>query len=76
MGTGPIDYGNCSVVDLGGRAFFDSARHRLDLHLNNALNKTYATAPAFGVADVTGDPYMVQDRGLPRTLGATYTYSF
>jgi hypothetical protein len=29
-----------------------------------------------GVADASGDPYVVHDRGLPPTFGAAYTNSF
>jgi outer membrane cobalamin receptor len=76
-GNGRYGYGNYTVVDLGGRVFLDSARRqRIDLHLNNAFNKTYYSQLGHGVNDVTGDPYVVHDLGLRRTFSAYYTYSF
>jgi outer membrane cobalamin receptor len=76
-GNGRYGYGNYTVVDLGGRVFLDTARHqRIDLHLNNAFNKTYYSGLGYGVNDNTGDPYVVHDLGLRRTFSAYYTYSF
>jgi outer membrane cobalamin receptor len=74
---GRYGYGNYTVVDLGARVFLDSSRRqRIDLHLNNAFDKTYYSALSYGVNDVTGNPYVVHDLGLPRTFSAYYTYSF
>jgi outer membrane cobalamin receptor len=76
-GNGRYGYGNYTVVDLGGRIFLDgSRRQRIDLHLNNAFNKTYYSRLAYGVNDGTGDPYVVHDLGLRRTFSAYYTYAF
>jgi outer membrane cobalamin receptor len=76
-GNGRYGYGNYTVVDLGGRVFLDTARHqRIDLHLNNAFNKTYYSGLGYGVNDNTGDPYVVHDLGLRRTFSAYYTNSF
>jgi outer membrane cobalamin receptor len=76
-GNGRYGYGNYTVVDLGGRVFLDTARHqRIDLHLNNAFNQDYSTALSYGINDISGDPYVVNNRALPRTFGANYTYSF
>ena len=76
-GNGRFGYGNYTVVDLGARFFFDSRRHqRLDLHLNNAFNRSYASSLGHGVDDVSGDAYVVHNLALPRTFGVNYTYSF
>jgi outer membrane cobalamin receptor len=76
-GNGRYGYGNYTVVDLGARVFLDSARHqRIDLHLNNAFNRNYSSGLGHGIEDNSGDPYIVHFQALPRTFGATYTYSF
>jgi vitamin B12 transporter len=76
-GNGRFGYGNYTVVDFGARVFLDSSRHqRIDLHLNNAFDKTYYSALSYGVSDTTGDPYVAHDLGLRRTFSAYYTYSF
>jgi hypothetical protein len=76
-GAGRYGYGKYTVLDLGGRIFWDSARRqRVDLHLNNVFNKTYFSGLAHGVSDTSGDPYVVHDLGLRRTFSAYYTYGF
>jgi outer membrane cobalamin receptor len=76
-GNGRYGYGNYTVLDLGGRVFLGSSRHqRIDLHLNNAFNKTYYSALSYGVNDTTGDPYVAHNLGLRRTFSAYYTYNF
>jgi vitamin B12 transporter len=76
-GNGRFGYGNYTVVDLGARLFPDAARRqRIDLHLNNAFNRSYASALGHGVDDASGDAYVVHNRALPRTFGVNYTYSF
>jgi vitamin B12 transporter len=74
---GRFGYGNYTVVDLGARFFLDSRRHqRIDLHINNAFNHSYASSLGHGVDDVSGDAYVVHNLALPRTFGVNYTYSF
>ena len=74
---GRFGYGNYTVVDLAARLFFDlRRRQRIDLHLNNAFNRSYASSLGHGVDDVSGDAYVVHDLALPRTIGVNYTYSF
>jgi outer membrane cobalamin receptor len=76
-GNGRYGYGNYTVLDLGARVFLDSARRqRIDLHLNNAFNKTYYSSLGYGVNDNTENPYVVHDLGLRRTFSAYYTYKF
>jgi outer membrane cobalamin receptor len=76
-GNGRYGYGNYTVADFGGRVFLDGARRqRIDLHLNNAFNKTYYSGLGYGVNDSSGNPYVVHDLGLRRTFSAYYTYSF
>jgi outer membrane cobalamin receptor len=75
--AGRFGYGNYTVVDLGARLFMDPHRHqRIDLHLNNAFDRTYASSLGHGVDDVSGDAYVVHNLALPRTFGVNYTYSF
>jgi outer membrane cobalamin receptor len=78
-----VNYGNYTVVDLQGRYYFDSSRnHRFTLDLNNVFNKEYGR-PGRGCQDVATDgpydcsaPYVYVNRGLPRTLRASYEYRF
>jgi outer membrane cobalamin receptor len=75
--AGSFGYGNYTVVDLGARLFLDSGHHqRIDLHLNNAFDRSYSTSLGHGVDDVSGDAYVVHNLALPRTFGVNYTYSF
>jgi outer membrane cobalamin receptor len=74
------EYGKYAVVDLAGRYFFDSERkHRLVLGLENVFDKQYGS-PAVGCTDQPDggcdSPYIAVNRGVPRTLRATYTYAF
>jgi outer membrane cobalamin receptor len=76
-GNGRFGYGNYTVVDFGARFFFDSTRHhRIDLHLNNAFDRTYWSGLGHGVDDITGDSYVVHNLALPRAFGASYSYTF
>jgi outer membrane cobalamin receptor len=75
--AGSFGYGNYTVVDLGARVFMDSGHHqRVDLHLNNAFDRTYWSSLGHGVDDISGDAYVVHNLTLPRTFGVNYTYSF
>jgi outer membrane cobalamin receptor len=75
--AGRFGYGNYTVVDLSARLFLGSRRHqRIDLHLNNAFDRTYSSSLGHGVDDVSGDAYVVHNLALPRTFGVNYTYSF
>jgi outer membrane receptor for ferric coprogen and ferric-rhodotorulic acid len=74
---GRFGYGNYTVLDIGARLFLDSRRHqRIDLHLNNAFDRTYSSSLGHGVEDVSGDAYVIHNLALPRTFGVNYTYSF
>jgi outer membrane cobalamin receptor len=76
-GNGRYGYGNYTVTDVSGRVFLDAARRqRIDLHLNNAFNRTYSSQLGHAVGDSSGDSYVVHFQALPRTFGANYTYSF
>jgi outer membrane cobalamin receptor len=76
-GNGRYGYGNYTVTDVSGRVFLDAARRqRIDLHLNNAFNRTYSSQLGHAVGDSSGDSYIVHFQALPRTFGANYTYSF
>jgi outer membrane cobalamin receptor len=83
IGPTRVQYGRYAVVDLAGRYFFDTDRkHRLVLSLQNLFDEQYGI-PARGCADVATDgpfdcssPHIYENRGVPRTLRANYTYSF
>jgi outer membrane cobalamin receptor len=76
-GDGRFGYGDYTVVDLGARYFIDPRRHqRIDLHINNAFNRSYASSLGHGVDDVSGDAYVVHNLALPRTIGVNYTFAF
>ena len=76
-------YGDYATFDLSGRYFLDAGHHHeLSLSLWNVFDKSYGR-PSRGCLDVPGDgdydcssPYIYKNLGLPRTLRATYTYSF
>ena len=76
-------YGDYTIVDIAGRYFLDRARHHeLSLQLQNVFDTAYGR-PGRGCADVSTDgpydcssPYIYVNRGLPRTLRASYSYSF
>jgi vitamin B12 transporter len=83
VGPDRVQYGNYAVVDVSGRYFLDSEhRHRLNLSLQNALDKEYGR-PQRGCLDVSTDgaydcssPYAYVNLGQPRTLWGSYTYAF
>jgi vitamin B12 transporter len=70
------NYGNYTVVDLnGGLKFGADERHRIGVRLENALDEEYASRVRPGETD-EGDDYVYSFRGTPRTIHASYTYSF
>jgi len=83
VGPDLVPYGRSAVVDISGRYFIDANRkHRLNLALQNVFDKQYGV-PSRGCADVVTDgpydcssAYTFVNLGLPRTLRASYTYSF
>jgi vitamin B12 transporter len=76
VGGSAVNYGNYTVLDLGGRYFFDDARHhRLGLRFENAFDKEYGR-PSRGFRDSDGSGYTVINVGTPRTWAMNYTYSF
>jgi vitamin B12 transporter len=73
---GPVQHGDYTVVDLAGGFYFDRDRHhRLGVRLENALDEDYATSVGRATRD-TGGFYPYRNLGMPRTLHATYSYSF
>lgn len=76
-GFGRQAHGHYAVVDLNGfMTFGQGDHHRLSARLENLFDKTYATRVTRSFNDVTGDPYLVHYRGVPRTLHVSYAYSF
>lgn len=76
IGADSIGYGNYSVFDVNGRYYVDEAKHhRLGLRLENVFDKEYGR-PQTGRRDLDNSSYPVINLGTPRTLTASYTYSF
>lgn len=76
-GVGRVGYGNYAVFDVGGRVFFDAMRrHRLNVNVQNAFDTHYASSVARGRTDVGNKSYLIENRGLPRTLRLSYSYAF
>jgi outer membrane cobalamin receptor len=70
------NYGNYTVVDVnGGLKFGGDGRHRIGVRLENAFDEEYASRVRTGETD-GGDSYAYSFRGTPRTVHASYTYSF
>jgi outer membrane cobalamin receptor len=70
-------FGNYTVVDLAGRAFFDRARHHtVSVRLANVFDTEYATALAKGTRDADGSAYTYWHLGVPRNFEARYRYDF
>jgi outer membrane cobalamin receptor len=76
IGDSRVPYGHYGVLDLNGRYFLDDARHhRLGLRLENVFDKEYGR-PQNGRRDLDDSTYPAINLGTPRTLTASYTYSF
>lgn len=77
-------YGDYAVVDLSGRYYLDvDHRKVLTLSIQNLFDAGYGLPgrgcidnPADGPFDCTGGRYIYVNRGLPRTLSASFTYGF
>ena len=78
-----LGYGNYTVVNLAAHTFIDGTQHhRITLALENIFDREYGR-PSRACADVASDgpydcssPYTVVNRGVPRTLRASYNYKF
>ncbi len=71
-----IEHGNYSVADVSGYYEFGSNRnHRIVLRIENLFDKGYATSVRRGQAD-TGETYLYDNLGVPRTLHLGYSYNF
>jgi vitamin B12 transporter len=76
-GVGNVEHGKYTVVDLSAGYYLGGdRRHRIGLRLENALDEDYSTSIARGIRDADGSSYAVHNRGVPRSLHATYTYRF
>ena len=75
-GFGPTQHGHYSVVDLNGYVTFGPGdRSRINLSLENVLDKTYYTRLNRATRDAGGS-YIYHFLGVPRTLHVSYSYSF
>ncbi|MEX2123545.1 MAG: TonB-dependent receptor [Woeseia sp.] len=76
-GIGRIEHGGYTVVDVAAAYYLDSDRsHRIGLRLENAFDETYASSLGRGLRDSDASPYAYGNLGMPRTLHASYQYSF
>jgi vitamin B12 transporter len=76
-GFGSVPSGKYTIVDLNGRVFLDARRrNRINVRLENALDKEYSTGYARGFPDISGPAYLVHALGVPRTLHVTYSFSY
>jgi vitamin B12 transporter len=75
-GFGTVPSGNYTIVDLSGRFFLDARRHhRINVRLENALDKVYSTGHGRGFTDGS-TAFIVHNLGVPRTLHVSYGVSF
>ena len=76
-GVGRVEHGKYTVVDVGAAYYLDTERrHRIGARLENALDEDYATSIGRGRRDVDSSSYGYRNLGAPRTLHASYRYSF
>jgi len=76
-GIGRVEHGNYTVLDIGGAWYVGDARkHRLGLRLENAFDEEYGSSLGRAFRDADGSSYAHTNLGTPRTLHATYRYSF
>lgn len=75
-GFGRIEHGGYTVLDLSARVFAGAQRqHRIQLSLENVLDKEYATSLTTATRD-SGGAYPVWNLGMPRIWSASYAYGF
>lgn len=76
-GIGRIEHGDYSVADVTAAWYLDGDRHhRIGLRLENAFDEDYASSLGRGFHDADGSPYPYRNLGMPRTLHASYRFSF
>jgi vitamin B12 transporter len=76
-GFGRQQHGHYVVVDLNGYVTFGpDDRHRISLRVENLFGADYATRVNRTFEDVTGDPYLLHYRGVPRTLHVAYSLTY
>ncbi len=76
-GFGPIQHGHYALVDLNAYvAFGPGDRQRINVSLENVLDKTYSTRVSRAFRDADGSPFLVHSLGVPRTLHVSYSYNF
>ena len=76
-GIGRIEHGNYTVLDVSAAWYVDSARrHRLGIRVENALDEQYGSSLGRAFLDIDGSSYAYTNLGTPRTLHASYRYSF
>ena len=76
-GFGPTQHGHYTVVDLNAYVVFGPGDHqRINVSLENALDKTYYTHLSRASRDADGSSYIYHYLGVPRTLHVSYSYVF
>ena len=76
-GIGRVEHGDYTVVDIGAAWYLGINRsHRLGLRLENALDEDYGSSLGRASRDADGSSYAYTNLGTPRTLHASYRFSF
>ena len=74
---GRVNYGDYTVVDIGGRVYLDQdRRHRIGINLQNVFDEEYATRIRTTTPDAGGPAYIYWHLGTPRTLRVDYSFQF
>jgi len=74
---GRVNYGNYTIVDLGGRVYLDQdKRHRIGFNVQNVFDEEYATRIRTTTPDGGGPSYIYWHLGTPRTFRLDYSFQF
>ena len=70
------EHGSYTIIDLSGfYEFGRSDRQRVVVRIENLLDEDYATSVRTTQSD-TGETYLYDNLGVPRTLHVSYTLAF
>ena len=74
-GIGRVEHGRYAIVDLTGYWHLDDAqRHRLNIRIENVLDREYASSVVRARRDTDNSSYRADNLGTPRTLHIRYEY--
>jgi outer membrane cobalamin receptor len=72
-----VNNGNYAVLDLSGHyQLGNDERHMIVFRLENLTDEDYASSVRTASTDVSGEAYLYDNLGVPRTLHLSYTYRF